>query len=226
MKVRNYGKWMEEKLSEVRGIVRDYVRMRNIKRASVMELGQLITKPEGRSEYLHEEEIWGEDPVHMTPTGYKLAAEGLEATIYEKRREEREVEEKQEQRPAKKPRVDPALSRPDWVRGNVSEAVRLDGRGQMGPPQQRKKATGEGAAEDRAVIAGRSTPTDSSSLEDVVPVEAEARMEAAGQGEAADPSVAADPSAAAGPTGAAAAGLGENGLSGTSTGTNAVPMRN
>jgi hypothetical protein len=56
-----------------------------------------------RSEYLHEEEIWGEDPVHMTSTGYKLAAEGLEAVIYEKRREEREVEEKQEQRPAKKP---------------------------------------------------------------------------------------------------------------------------
>jgi len=142
MKDRNYGKWMEEKLSEVRGIVRDYVRMRNIKRASVMELGQLITKPEGRSEYLHEEEIWGEDPVHMTPTGYKLAAEGLEAVIYEKRREEREVEEKQEQRPAKKPRVDPALSRPDWVRGNVSEAVRLDGRGQMGPPQQRSNWRG------------------------------------------------------------------------------------
>jgi hypothetical protein len=33
MKGGNYGWWMEEKLSEVRGIVRDYVRMRNIKRA-------------------------------------------------------------------------------------------------------------------------------------------------------------------------------------------------
>jgi hypothetical protein len=142
MKDRNYGKWMEEKLSEVRGIVRDYVRMRNIKRASVMELGQLITQPAGRSDYLHEEEIWGEDPVHMTSTGYKLAAEGLEAVIYEKKREEREVEEKQEQRPAKKPRVDPALSRPDWVRGNMLEAVRLDGRGHMGPPPQRKSWRG------------------------------------------------------------------------------------
>ncbi len=73
MKDRNYGKWMEEKLSEVRGIVRDYVRdyvrMRNIKRTSVMELGQLGTQPAGRSDYLHEEEIWGEDPVHMTATG-------------------------------------------------------------------------------------------------------------------------------------------------------------
>ena len=84
----------------------------------------------------------GEDPVHMTATGYKLAAEGLEAVIYEKKREEREAEEKQELRPAKKPRVDPALSRPDWVRGNVSEAVRLDGRGQMGPPTLRKNWRG------------------------------------------------------------------------------------
>jgi hypothetical protein len=139
---RNYGKWMEEKLAEVRGIVRDYVRMRNIKGASVMELGQLIVQPAGRSDYLHEEEVWGEDPVHMTPTGYKLAAEGLESVIYEKRREEREVVEKSGQGPAKKPRVDPALSRPDWVRGGVSEAVQLDGRGQIGPPPQRKNWRG------------------------------------------------------------------------------------
>jgi hypothetical protein len=68
-----------------------------------MELGQLITKPEGRSEYLHEEEIWGEDPVHMTSTGYKLAAEGLEAAIYEKRREEREVERSKNKDPPKNP---------------------------------------------------------------------------------------------------------------------------
>jgi len=92
----------------------------------------------GRSDYLHEEEGWGEDPVHMTSSGYKLAAEGLESVIYEKRREEREVDEKPGQGPAKKPRVDPALCMPDWVRGSVSEAVRLDSRGQMGPPPQRK----------------------------------------------------------------------------------------
>ncbi len=66
-----------------------------------------------------------------------------------------------------------------------------------------KEATGEGAAEDRAVISDPSTTTDSSSLEDVGPVEAEDRMEAAGPGEAADPS------AAPGPTGAAAADRGE-----------------
>ncbi len=54
---RNYGKWMEEKLSELKSTVCDYVRMRNIKRATVMELGQLITSPAGQSEYLHEEEI-------------------------------------------------------------------------------------------------------------------------------------------------------------------------
>ncbi len=76
LRERNYGKWMEEKLAEVRGIVRDYVLMRNIKCASVMELDQLIAQPAGQRDYLHEEEVWGEDPVHMTPTGYKLAAEG------------------------------------------------------------------------------------------------------------------------------------------------------
>jgi hypothetical protein len=41
MKDSNYGRWMEDKLAEIRGIVRDYVRMRNIKRASVLEFGQL-----------------------------------------------------------------------------------------------------------------------------------------------------------------------------------------
>ncbi len=123
-------------MAEVRGIVWDYVRMSNIKRASVMELGQLIFQPAGRSDYLHEEEVWGEDPVHMTSTGYKLAAEGLESVIYEKRMRNLD------RGPPKKPRVDPALRRPDWVRGSVSEAVRLDGRGQMGPPPQRKNWRG------------------------------------------------------------------------------------
>jgi hypothetical protein len=60
MKERNYGRWMEEKMAEVRGIVRDYVRMRNIKRASVLEFGKLIAPSAGQSEYLQEEEIWGE----------------------------------------------------------------------------------------------------------------------------------------------------------------------
>ncbi len=107
-----------------------------------MEMGQLIVQPAGRSDYLHEEEVWGEDPVPMTATGYKLAAEGLESVINEKRKEEREGDEKHGQGPAKKPRVDPALSRPDWVRGSVSELVLLDRRGQMGPPPQRKSWRG------------------------------------------------------------------------------------
>ncbi len=32
LRERNYIRWMEEKLTELRGTVRDYVRMRNIKR--------------------------------------------------------------------------------------------------------------------------------------------------------------------------------------------------
>jgi hypothetical protein len=59
---RNYGRWMEEKLTELRGIVRDYVRMRNIKRATVIEMGQLLTPSAGQSGYLHEEEIWRRTP--------------------------------------------------------------------------------------------------------------------------------------------------------------------
>jgi hypothetical protein len=47
MKDSNYGRWMEEKMADMRGIVRDYVRMRNIKRATVMEFG-----PSGRAEQL------------------------------------------------------------------------------------------------------------------------------------------------------------------------------
>jgi hypothetical protein len=70
----------------MRGIVRDYVRMRNIKRATVMELGQLITPVAGQSSYLHEEEIWGEDPIHYTSKGYNLAAAGLESLVYCMRR--------------------------------------------------------------------------------------------------------------------------------------------
>jgi hypothetical protein len=42
MKERNYGRWMEDKMAELKGVVRDYVRMRNIKRATLMEFGKLI----------------------------------------------------------------------------------------------------------------------------------------------------------------------------------------
>jgi hypothetical protein len=71
------------------------------------------------------------------------------------------------------------------------------------------EATGEGAAEAKAVIADLTTTMDSTSPEDAVPAEAEVWMEAAGQEEAADPTVAAGLSAVAGPTGAAAAAHGE-----------------
>jgi hypothetical protein len=125
MKERNYGRWMEEKMSELKGIVRDYVRMRNIKRSTVMEFGKLITPSPGQSEYLQEEEIWGEDPVHYTQKGYSLAAAGLESLVYEKKAEEREEESKPN--PPKKPRLDLTKNRPAWCMGSVAEAVRSDG---------------------------------------------------------------------------------------------------
>ncbi len=115
MKNSNYGRWIEGKLAEMRGIVRDYVRIKNIKRASVLEFGQLIMPPAGQSSYLHEEEIWGEDPVHYTAKGYSLAAAGLETLVYEKRGEEKEAEDNGGQVPSKKPRFDPSENRPTWV---------------------------------------------------------------------------------------------------------------
>ncbi len=132
MKERNYGRWMEEKMAEVRGIVRDYVRMRNIKRASVLAFGKLIAPSAGQSDYLQEEEIWGEDPVHYTQKGYKMAAAGLESLVYEKKIEEKDEEAKPN--PPKKPKLDLTKNRPAWVLGSVAEAVRSDG-----PP-----ATGRG----------------------------------------------------------------------------------
>jgi hypothetical protein len=131
---RNYVRWMEVKLTELKGTVRDYVRMRNIKRATVIEMGQLLTPTAGQSGYLHEEEVWGEDPVHLTAKGYSMAAAGLESLIYEKRGEERDGEEKGGQGPSKKPRYDAAEHRPAWVKGSVAEAVRRDSGGQAGAP--------------------------------------------------------------------------------------------
>ncbi len=121
---------MDEKLAEVRGFVRDYVRMRNIKRATVMEFGQLITPTAGQSSYLHGEEIRGEDPVHYTARGYSLAAAGLESLVYEKRSEEKEAEAGGGHGPSKKPKLDLTQKRPSWVKGSVSEAVRRDTGGQ------------------------------------------------------------------------------------------------
>ncbi len=57
---------------EMRGTERDYVRMRNIKRATVIEMGQLLTPYAGQSSYLQEEEIWREDPVHLASKGYSI----------------------------------------------------------------------------------------------------------------------------------------------------------
>jgi hypothetical protein len=80
------------------------------------------------SAYLQEEEIWGDDPVHLTPKGYSLAAAGLESLIYEKRAEEKEDE------PAKRPKQDLTKKRPDWVRGSIAEAVRKDTTQRGRPP--------------------------------------------------------------------------------------------
>ncbi len=73
----------------------------------VIEFGLLITPPAGQNCYLHEEEIWGEDPVHYTAKGYSLAAAGLDSLLYENMGEKKEAEVSGGQGPSKKPRIDP-----------------------------------------------------------------------------------------------------------------------
>ena len=80
--------------------------------------------------YLRDEEIWADDPVHMTAKGYAELAWNLEAKI-EEWKENDEKEEKARaggvKRPvAKRARVDLTKQRPDWVCGNVGEALRTE----------------------------------------------------------------------------------------------------
>jgi hypothetical protein len=134
---------MEDKMAELKGIVRDYVRMRNIKRATVMEFGKLITPSPGQSEYL--QEIWGEDPVHYMQEGYSMAAAGLESLIYEKKAEEQEDGSRPNPK-TKKPRLDLTKNRPAWCMGSVAEAVRCDGPSSSGRWMGRGRAAPRGGS--------------------------------------------------------------------------------
>jgi hypothetical protein len=149
---KNYEQWMDGKLAEVRGIIRDYIRMRNI-----IELGQLITPSPGMSAYLQEEEIWGDDPVHLTPKGYSLAAAGLESLIYEKRAEEKEDEPPSWQGAAKRPKQDLTKKRPDCVRGSIAEAVRKDTTQRGRPPFGHHKWRGGQRGGQRGGVRGGAT---------------------------------------------------------------------
>ncbi len=189
MKDSNYGRWMEEKMAEMRGIVRDYVRMRKIKRATVMEFGQLITPAAGQSSYLHEEEIWGEDPIHYTSKVYRLAAAGLESLVYQKRSEEREAEPSGGQDPSKKAKLDLTLKRPDWVKGSVAEAIRGTLEATHGRPSNRGNgeasctiSTEEPAAEAEALSEAAARIGDVERTEDAAA--ARTRGGEAGQAEA------------------------------------------
>jgi len=125
---RGYGKEMKEKLADLRDAIKAAVKTKGIKRVSVWQPDLLLEGPEDN--YLRDEEIWGDDPVHMTTTGYVELARQLEAKIEDwKGFEEREEKSNSggDKRPmAKRARVDLTKQRPDWVRGNVGEAVRAD----------------------------------------------------------------------------------------------------
>jgi hypothetical protein len=56
---------MEGTLAEMRCIIRYYMRMPNIKRVMVMELGLLITPTPGKSDYLQNEGICTRDTASL-----------------------------------------------------------------------------------------------------------------------------------------------------------------
>jgi hypothetical protein len=67
MKDRNYKQWMDGRLAEIRRVVKDYVRMRNIKRATIISLDQLITPTAGLSEYLQQRSCEGRTLYTLLP---------------------------------------------------------------------------------------------------------------------------------------------------------------
>jgi hypothetical protein len=76
--------------------------------------------------------------------GLQPGCAGLEALIYEKRAEEREAEASSGQQPAKRAKQDLIKSRPNWVKGSVSEAVRRPDGGQHRSPYGNLKWRGSG----------------------------------------------------------------------------------
>jgi hypothetical protein len=134
LKDKAYCKWMEVRLTENRVTIRDYVKMRNIKRATVKQFCNLIEPSEGESTNLQEEEIWGDDPVHLTPKGYSMVASGLVALIQSQKETTHDVPVPQggKQPAGKKLRRDLTMNRPAWCRGSVGEAVRSDSWRQRG----------------------------------------------------------------------------------------------
>jgi len=122
---RGYWKEMKEKLADLRDAIKAAVKIKGIKRVIVLQPDLLLEGTE--DSYLRDEEIWGDDPVHMTSKGYVELARQLEAKIEDwKGHEEREEKNNSGgvKRPlAKRARVDFTNQRPDWVRGNVGDAA-------------------------------------------------------------------------------------------------------
>jgi hypothetical protein len=106
---RNYETKMREKLDDLRQHIREAVHLKGIKRARIVQ-ASLFLKSNDDENYLREEVIWGDDPIHMTSRGYN------EMSIKEKAA----VSAGGERAPhAKRAKVDLTKRRQNWVRGNV-----------------------------------------------------------------------------------------------------------
>ena len=88
---RRYAADMREKLQDLRQHITDAVHLKGIKRARILQPNLLLENKDDN--YLRDEAIWGDDPVHMTTRGYTELARNLEAVI-EEMKEEDEKEEK------------------------------------------------------------------------------------------------------------------------------------
>jgi hypothetical protein len=93
------------------------VRMRNIKRATVMEIGQLLTPSQTDRATSVPPLLWGGGFCTSHPQGIQQAAAGLESLVYEKR-----VEEKEAGRDRQNSNGSRSENRPARVRGSVAES--------------------------------------------------------------------------------------------------------
>ncbi len=80
---------MQDKMMEVCNNIRDFARMRNIKDLTVVQVKHLLSEETVQAGNLRDKEVWGADPVHMTPKAYSEVASGIVNLIMDHREVER-----------------------------------------------------------------------------------------------------------------------------------------